>query len=164
MKKFKFRIESNKRGFSIVEAIVAMAVILVVSAAAITCVENFSKSSAVLNSKNEAIVVAEDALEIFKASRTYEEYCNLWSIYLGRYYTKSYGLGVVSGSVDDFPVGGSKVWIRVNFNTNNGVAVFESTVKDNKGQTIMHIKNYEKGIPLPTEEPTTEPTQEPQEP
>ncbi len=64
----------NKRGLSIVEAIVAMAVIIGVSAAAISCIESFSITSANMNSKNEAVICVENALEVFKATNSYFEY------------------------------------------------------------------------------------------
>ncbi|MBQ7444714.1 MAG: hypothetical protein IJS71_02090 [Clostridia bacterium] len=58
----------NNRGVTIAEAVVAMAVIVVVSMAAMTCVESFTRSSANVCARNEALVVSETALEVFKVT------------------------------------------------------------------------------------------------
>lgn len=63
-----FKRKMNNRGVTIAEAVVAMAVIVVVSMAAMTCVESFTRSSANVCARNEALVVSETALEVFKVT------------------------------------------------------------------------------------------------
>lgn len=63
-----FKKKMNNRGVTIAEAVVAMAVIVVVSMAAMTCVESFTRSSANVCARNEALVVSETALEVFKVT------------------------------------------------------------------------------------------------
>ncbi len=135
------------------EAVVAMAVILIVSTAAISCVESFSKSSANLNAKNEAVIVAEDLLEIFKATNNYDQYED-YRLRFIPYFPSGYGNAGYYR--EDYTISGLTVETILDY-TREGKAVFSVSVRDAKRIEILSVKNYEKAVNVTPVEPPVEP-------
>ena len=136
------------------EAVVAMAVILIVSTAAISCVESFSKSSANLNAKNEAVIVAEDLLEIFKATNNYDQY-KAYRERLLPSYSPSW-INVPNYIREDITISGFTVETVLVY-SNDGTAKFSVSVRDAKRIEILSVKNYEKAVSVTPAEPPVEP-------
>lgn len=67
----------NKRGVTILEVILAMAVIMTVSVTAIMIITQFSRVSATMMSRNEVITLSENALETFKFAKSQKEFDQL---------------------------------------------------------------------------------------
>ena len=66
--------KKSNRGVTIAEAMVAMLIILVVSASAVTLITAYSKQSAAMLQRGEAITIAENTLECFKVADSYIEF------------------------------------------------------------------------------------------
>lgn len=67
----------GKRGFSLVEVVVALAIIVTVSAAAMTFIKASSTSSARELAYSEARLYASDTLEIFKYAKDTDQFNKL---------------------------------------------------------------------------------------
>ena len=65
--------KKNNRGVTILEVILAMAVIMVVSVTAIMIITQFSRISSTMLSRNEVITSAENALETFKFAKSQKD-------------------------------------------------------------------------------------------
>ncbi len=135
----------NNKGVTILEAVIAMTVIVIVSAAAISCIESFSVSSAVLNAKNETSVMVENLLEIFKATNSLEDYRNARERFVGH---ASGGCNTESNGIvtcnESFNVSGCTVDVYLRYEENT--ATITIIAKDSKRITFLSIKNYEKTI------------------
>ena len=143
------RAKLNKRGVTIAEAVVAMAVIIAVSAAAIACIEAFSKTSANMNGKNEAVILCENALEVFKGTDTYNSYRGIRGRFLK--YTPS---GVSdyedypSLVVENYEIPGCTVQIDLKYNSEEQTASFSAVVRDTKNRKVFEIDEYKKAITI----------------
>ncbi len=139
----------NKRGVTIAEAVVAMAVIIAVSAAAITCIEAFSKTSANMNGKNEALIIAENALEVFKGTDDYSDYRRIRRDFVQTNPTVSdvpVDEKYPDVVVENYEVSGCTVEIDLRYDSVTGRAFFSAVVKDAKKHTVLNIDSYEKVI------------------
>ena len=64
----------NKRGFSLVEVIIAMAVVSIVTFAALSIIYPATDKTVEANAQSNAIYFAADAIECFKATRNSTEF------------------------------------------------------------------------------------------
>lgn len=64
----------NKRGFSLVEVIIAMAVVSIVTFAALSIIYPATDKTVQANAQSNAIYFASDAIECFKATRNSTEF------------------------------------------------------------------------------------------
>lgn len=77
MKKSVKKLLAGKRGFSLVEVVVALAIIVTVSIAAMSFISTSSVNSARELAYSEARLYASNALEIFKYSKDNTQFYNL---------------------------------------------------------------------------------------
>ena len=77
MKKSVKKLLAGKRGFSLVEVVVALAIIVTVSIAAMSFISTSSVNSARELAYSEARLYASNALEIFKYSKDKAQFDNL---------------------------------------------------------------------------------------
>lgn len=77
MKKSVKKLLAGKRGFSLVEVVVALAIIVTVSIAAMSLISTASVNSARELAYSEARLYASNALEIFKYSKDKAQFDNL---------------------------------------------------------------------------------------
>lgn len=77
MKKSVKKLLAGKRGFSLVEVVVALAIIVTVSIAAMSFIRTSSVNSARELAYSEARLYASNALEIFKYSKDKAQFDNL---------------------------------------------------------------------------------------
>ena len=140
------RAKLNKRGISIAEAVVAMAIIIAVSLAAITCIEAFSKTSANMNGKNEAVILCENALEVFKGTGSYSEYSTVRQNFVN-YTPESGEEPAEEGKYEEkYTVTGCTVQIDLSYDSVNHTASFSAVLKDSKNHVVFNIDRYEKAV------------------
>ena len=145
------RAKLNNRGVTIAEAVVAMAVIIAVSAAAIACIEAFSKTSANMNGKNEAVILCENALEVFKGTDTYSSYRDIRGSFV-KYTPESGGIpyneDYPSVVVENYEIPGCTVQIDLKYNSEEQTASFSAVVRDTKNRKVFEIDEYKKAITI----------------
>lgn len=171
-----FKKKMNNRGVTIAEAVVAMAVIVVVSMAAMTCVESFTRSSANVCARNEALVVSETALEVFKVTDFFGFTSHIEDTVPADSYRKlmddlvSHDFGPTSiEKVGDtllytdqivshvykehYSVYGCDIDITIEYrkdasssDVTKNTAIFSVEAKDNRGREILKIDSYEKPL------------------
>lgn len=124
MKKPVGKLLKGKRGFSLVEVVVALAVIVTVSVAAMSFIKTSSIASDRELAYSEARLYASNALEIFKYAKDQAQYTNLVKEKL----TKP-----ESGYVS----------IEITANYTSETKTFTATAKKQNGDTLFILK-YEK--------------------
>lgn len=164
----KIRSKLNNRGVSIAEAVVAMAIIVIVSAAAMSCVEAFSRNSSNVEHKNNVIIAAENIVEIFKATDSYASYTAYRTAFLSAEpeptpepdpeaepEPETPGVHTYSES---YIISGNTVTADFVYNESLKTGTVTVVVTDSRGRTILSVDNYEKSIrdtleEFPAEEP-----------
>ena len=154
----------RNRGVTIAEAIVAMAIILVVSGSAIVMINSYSTFSADMLVRTEALAMSENALECFKTSDSYEEFVGLlFSISDMPLDDPRHEVQTRTVPVDpDDPTLGTReevvsewgsfsyagVGFTVNFRVTyeEGTARFSVYALDRNGQSILAVDNYMKAV------------------
>jgi len=122
----------NRRGISLAEAVIAMAVILVVSAAATTLITHFAAVSARMMQRNEATNIVENTLECFK-------YCDNRTDFEAEVSALGYAYGVAG---DVYTLEGNDYVIRLEVGYGAESATFAASVSDKKGRGILEIEPY----------------------
>ncbi len=156
----------NKRGFSLVEVAIAMAVVSIVTFAALSIIYPATDKTKVANSQSAAIYFAADALECFKATEVkVDEYGNkdTSEFYNALMFKRIIGENVYEerNDVTFFPdpnydyvfqINGSNCRVYINISHFPGVGVgsfgapkyFSITIvaKDSNGNELVNITNY----------------------
>ena len=126
------RLLRNRRGISIAEAVIAMAVILIVSATATTLVTYFARVSARMSQRNEATDITDNCFECFAFCDTRLDF----DAHLE-------GLGytfAVDG--DAYSLEGNDYIITMTIHFGDEAATFAADVHDKKGRSILEIPVY----------------------
>lgn len=80
----------NRRGFSVLELVVALTIIVLISAAAVTFLIAATKAEAKLTARMEVTNSAENAIEAFRYSSSAADF-DLFLLYSGEHYTPADG-------------------------------------------------------------------------
>ena len=130
----------NKKGMTILETVVALAVIGIISFAAIGFINSFSRLSVKTADENKATLFAENALECFKFADSAVEFEN--------------ALKDVA-SIDEredgayvYTAGSYTVVVKANYpeRGKSGTAEFGCTVTNADGQVLASVDSYKKGV------------------
>lgn len=164
MKKIFKIFKKNRRGVTIAEVMIAMLVILTVSATVVTLITAFSKSSAKLIIRTNAIALGENSFECFKATDSYSDYLRLmYTVSNVKLSISNYNKITEQVPVDPLdPSQGTKTEIvsesamlsydaekytvRIYVTFRQEQAWFSAYVFDEKSTSIMTIDNYIKAI------------------
>ena len=154
----------KKRGVTIPEAVVAMLIIVIVSASAITMLSSFSKQSAKMLQRNEALTLAENALECFKVSKTCAQFSSYLSSFSSEeikqqnyeYFTKkvpsdpndpsSPKIDAFEHEAGAYNVTATGFTASFNLRFYEDVAYCNIYVADESGRVIFRIDNYTKAV------------------
>ena len=154
----------RNRGVTIAEAMIAMAIILVVSGSAVVMINSYSTFSANMLARTEALAMSENALECFKTSDSYEEFVGLlFSISDMPIADPMHETQTVTVPVDedDPSLGtreevvsewGSFSYAGVGFTVSFRVTYEEKSARfsvyalDRNGQPILTVENYTKAV------------------
>ena len=133
-----------KKGFSLVEVIIALAVIVVVSAAAITMIlSSFAAKTNIIN-KSNAQGFAANVWESFKASETQEEFVSLVSfsegVELSEPEIDSNGNAVYTYSFEDCELE-ARISVSFSLTESDELAI---DITDDDGESIISF-SYRKG-------------------
>ncbi|MBQ9467977.1 MAG: prepilin-type N-terminal cleavage/methylation domain-containing protein [Clostridia bacterium] len=157
-------IKSNKRGVTIAEAMIAMLIILVVSASAVTLITAYSKQSSAMLQRNEALTIAENTLESFKISSSYGEFIKCMPMVTSLTFQEyGYSNQTAQRAVDSSdPSAGTKtvtvsesatiifqpvgftVTVRVTFEETR--AYYSVSVRREGGEQVFDVDNYMKAL------------------
>ena len=122
----------NKRGISLAEAVIAMAVILLVSAAATTLITLFARSSARMTQRNEATNITENCLECFV-------FCDSKVDFDAQLGGLDYTFEVDGNT---YTIEGQDYLITMEINFGAEAATFAAEAHDRKGRSILEIPVY----------------------
>ncbi len=147
----------NKRGVSIFETLIAMAVILAVTVTAITIVSNFSRISGSMLSHSEALTSAENALEAFKYADSLGEFDSLmYRVSTGMFTKDTFDLpqkteeGLYTRGYAIYTKGDGYYSVRIRvvytYTSESGTALFSAEVTSASGVTIYSVDNYRKAV------------------
>ena len=133
----------NKKGMTILETVVALAVIGIISFAAIGFINSFSRLSVKTADENKATLFAENALECFKFADSADEFENALN-----------ALNEVA-SIDKredgayvYTAGSYTVVVTATYpgSGESGTAEFGCTVTNSDGQVLASVDSYKKGV------------------
>lgn len=153
--------KKNNRGVTILEVILAMAVIMVVSVTAIMIITQFSRISSTMLSRNEVITSAENALETFKFARSQKEFDQLMNMTgTNRFFERdAYNQQDLNRDGDGNYINprGSATYsmqdahyaVRIQVVYTPDTALFSVNVMNEHGVSIYSIVNYAKGVANP---------------
>lgn len=122
----------NKRGISLAEAVIAMAVILIVSATATTLVTYFARISARMTQRNEATDITQNSFECFAFCDTKADFD-----------AKLTWLDYAFDNEDDvYTLEGNDYTITMTIHFGEQYATFAAEAHDKKGRGILEIPLY----------------------
>lgn len=126
----------RRRGATLAETVVAMAIIVTVSVTAMSLIAHFSTGSAKMQHRNEAVNIIEKAMECFKYADEQGEFDALLRVAGGVSYEKTDGL-VYKVQGEDY-----SVEFRVSYGPY--MATFMAIARDSSNRTILSVPRYEK--------------------
>ena len=138
------KIIKNKKGFSIAEVVIAMAIIAIVSASALTVVTSTAQNTQTAMYKADAQYLVYDALECFKTSQTPEEFGRALAF-------RGDVLPIIATDNSQFYKildSGYDVQVLVNYETSSPsnpaikIDTFTILVNNSKGETVASITDY----------------------
>ena len=148
----------NNRGVSMAECMIAMAIVVAVSAAAVSTITHFSKISAKMMIRNNAVTMAESTLECFKFAENYYEFNR--SLYIIQ--DQEYDRKVYEETKDEetgeytyqyayymMQAYGYSVVLRVTYDYNNGTARIDINASDENFEELYSIDNFAKAVRSP---------------
>lgn len=138
MKIFDFlrKTAKNKKGVSMVEAVIAMSVIAIISFSAVDFINRYSDMNVRMIYRTDARVTAENALECFKYADTPEEFFGALSLCKSGFEK--------SGNAYNYDDYNFTVSIIAEF-MDGGRGVFSVVARDKKNNVIVSIDRYVKG-------------------
>lgn len=137
------KINNKKRGFSIMEAVIALAVIVLVTAAALTVVLAAISARVKAVNKSEAQNFAYNVWECFKVSDDIGDFENNVEFACDGLNLRDY-IAEENGNTASYSYDSTKNNFTATITANFADGKFNITVKDNKGDDIISFP-YEKG-------------------
>ena len=139
------------------ECIIAMAIVVAVSAAAISIISHFASASAKMLIRNRAVTMAESTIECFKFAGDYNEFNRtIYMIQDAEYDCKLYD--ETKDEFDEYTYQyayyymqtyGYSVGLRVTYDYANGKARMDISVSDENYDEIYTLDNYVKAVSRP---------------
>ena len=126
----------SRRGFSLTEAIIAMAVILIVSLTAITIIMSSMNSKHTVFDQTRAQYFAESSLECFKSAEDKSEFAYLLSFVAEE--------DTLTSKNNDYTYTSKKDNFKAKIHADFDTGVFEIEVTDKRGDELVSF-NYRRG-------------------
>ena len=130
----KIKMKKARRGFSLAEAVVALAVVVIITVAALTMVTSSIVATINATNKAEAQIFAQNVWECFKASENEDKFLENVEFAIDGTLMEQ-GINKYKYNADGF---------NAKIEVNSSFTELTVTVNDNKGEQIVSL-NYTKG-------------------